>query len=143
MKVKTKTLGILGTGQLGRMSALAAAELGIRVHVYGPDKDSPAEQRRFANSRGWRFALASHAGTSYLTEQDIGDGGNMPGAVVYERDGDSITRKNTAVFGPGDLYCSIWNLLGLAGLTENEWTPQYNYWLRPEKLIDGGENVLG
>ncbi len=44
MKVKTKTLGILGTGQLGRMSALAAAELGIRVHVYGPDTDSPAEQ---------------------------------------------------------------------------------------------------
>lgn len=44
MKSKTKTLGILGTGQLGRMSALAAAELGIRVHVYGPDKDSPAEQ---------------------------------------------------------------------------------------------------
>ena len=44
MKVKTKTLGILGTGQLGRMSALAAAELGIRVHVYGPDNDSPAEQ---------------------------------------------------------------------------------------------------
>ncbi len=43
MKPKTITLGILGTGQLGRMSALAAAELGIRVHVYGPDKDSPAE----------------------------------------------------------------------------------------------------
>lgn len=43
MKSHSITLGILGTGQLGRMSALAAAELGIKVHVYGPDHDSPAE----------------------------------------------------------------------------------------------------
>ena len=36
------TLGILGGGQLGRMLALAAARLGLRVHVYSPDADSPA-----------------------------------------------------------------------------------------------------
>lgn len=36
------TLGILGGGQLGRMLALAAARLGIKVHVYCPDPDSPA-----------------------------------------------------------------------------------------------------
>ncbi len=36
------TLGILGGGQLGRMIALAAAPLGLKVHVYAPDKDSPA-----------------------------------------------------------------------------------------------------
>jgi 5-(carboxyamino)imidazole ribonucleotide synthase len=38
------TLGILGGGQLGRMLALAAAELGIRCHVYCPDEASPAFQ---------------------------------------------------------------------------------------------------
>src|SRR5882724_3914420 len=38
------TIGILGNGQLGRMLCLAAARLGYRSHVYGPDKDSPAEQ---------------------------------------------------------------------------------------------------
>ncbi len=38
------TIGILGNGQLGRMLSLAAARLGYRTHVYGPDKDSPAEQ---------------------------------------------------------------------------------------------------
>jgi len=37
------TIGILGNGQLGRMLALAAARLGYRTHVYGPDSDSPAE----------------------------------------------------------------------------------------------------
>ncbi len=38
------TIGILGNGQLGRMLCLAAARLGYRTHVFGPDKDSPAEQ---------------------------------------------------------------------------------------------------
>ena len=38
------TIGILGNGQLGRMLALAAARLGYRTHVFGPDMDSPAEQ---------------------------------------------------------------------------------------------------
>jgi 5-(carboxyamino)imidazole ribonucleotide synthase len=36
------TLGILGGGQLGRMIALAAASLGLKVHVFSPDEDSPA-----------------------------------------------------------------------------------------------------
>ena len=107
-------------------------------------KDPPDVQRRFANARGWRFPLASHGGGDYMTEQSVIEGGgNMPGAVVYERDGDTVYRKNATPFGPGDLYCSMWSLLGLAGLTEADWTPQYNYWTRPDKLDDGGKNVLG
>lgn len=38
------TIGILGGGQLGRMTALAAANLGYRCHVYCPEADSPAAQ---------------------------------------------------------------------------------------------------
>jgi len=38
------TIGVLGNGQLGRMLCMAAARLGFRTHVYGPDADSPAEQ---------------------------------------------------------------------------------------------------
>ena len=38
-----KTIGILGSGQLGRMLAIAAAQLGLRTHVYAPDaSNSPA-----------------------------------------------------------------------------------------------------
>ncbi len=37
-------IGILGGGQLGRMTALAAARLGYRSHIYCPDEDSPAAQ---------------------------------------------------------------------------------------------------
>ncbi len=106
-------------------------------------KDSPQVQRTFANSRNWRFRLASHGGGDYIQDQTVMDGeNNVPGAVVYVRDGKRITRKNVAIFGPGDLYCSFWNLLGMAGLNESEWTPQYKYWTRPQKMDDGGANLI-
>ncbi|MES1200928.1 MAG: 5-(carboxyamino)imidazole ribonucleotide synthase [Pseudomonadota bacterium] len=38
------TIGILGGGQLGRMLANAAAELGFDVHIYTPEADSPASR---------------------------------------------------------------------------------------------------
>ncbi len=105
-------------------------------------KDPPELQRQFANSRDWRFRLASHGGGDYIREQTVMDGAeNMPGAVVYELDGDKITRKNSCVFGPGDMYCSAWSLMGLAGLGDGDWTPQYAYWQRPDKMDDGGENL--
>ena len=37
-------VGVLGGGQLGRMFALAARQLGYRIHVYSPDDDTPAGQ---------------------------------------------------------------------------------------------------
>jgi 5-(carboxyamino)imidazole ribonucleotide synthase len=36
------TIGIVGGGQLGRMSALAAARLGYRCHILSPEVDCPA-----------------------------------------------------------------------------------------------------
>lgn len=36
------TLGVLGSGQLGRMFAIAARRLGYRIEVYSPDQNSPA-----------------------------------------------------------------------------------------------------
>ncbi len=39
-----ETIGILGGGQLGRMLAMAAAQLGYRVHIYAPEPDSVAAE---------------------------------------------------------------------------------------------------
>ena len=36
------TIGILGGGQLGRMLAVAAAQLGYRCHIYAPPGDNVA-----------------------------------------------------------------------------------------------------
>jgi 5-(carboxyamino)imidazole ribonucleotide synthase len=38
------TIGIIGGGQLGRMSAMAAARLGFRAHIFSPEPNSPASQ---------------------------------------------------------------------------------------------------
>ena len=46
------TIGIVGGGQLGRMLALAAAQLGYRVHIYAPDEAPPAAQVAAAFTRG-------------------------------------------------------------------------------------------
>ena len=43
MKMPQKTIGILGSGQLGRMLVIAASQLGLRTHVYAPAaENSPA-----------------------------------------------------------------------------------------------------
>ena len=40
MLMPQKTIGILGSGQLGRMLVIAASQLGLRTHVYAPDANS-------------------------------------------------------------------------------------------------------
>lgn len=39
-----QTIGILGAGQLGRMLAVAAAQLGYRVHSFAPENQPPTAQ---------------------------------------------------------------------------------------------------
>ncbi|USI73318.1 5-(carboxyamino)imidazole ribonucleotide synthase [Sphingomonas morindae] len=38
------TIGIVGGGQLGRMLAIAAAQLGFRSHIYAPEASGPAAE---------------------------------------------------------------------------------------------------
>ena len=38
------TIGIFGSGQLGKMMTTAAKQLGYRVHIFSPDVDTPAGQ---------------------------------------------------------------------------------------------------
>ena len=113
-----------------------------RAAVVLLSKDEPELQRRFANSRGWRFRTASHVETNYMAEQSVGEKGeNMPGMVCYVREGSKVFRKNSTIFGPGDVFCAQWPILSLAGIGTEDWTPQYNYWQRPGKLDDGGANA--
>ncbi len=105
-------------------------------------RDKPELQRRMANDRGWRFQLASHGGGRYIREQTVVPGQkNMPGLVCYQRQGKTVLRKNAVTFGPGDAYCSFWDILALAGKSARDVTPQFSYWQRPGKMDDGGENL--
>jgi predicted dithiol-disulfide oxidoreductase (DUF899 family) len=115
-----------------------------RFSVVLLSKDSPEIQQRFAHSRGWRFRMASHAGSTYAADQTVTPGEpDMPGIVCYLREGGKILRKNASEFGPGDEFCSIWHVLALAGYGEDNWTPQYSYWKKPDSkdMDDGGRDV--
>src|SRR5579875_1169409 len=46
------TIGIVGGGQLGRMSAIAAARLGYRAHILTEEADGPAAQVAAGITRG-------------------------------------------------------------------------------------------
>ncbi|MGE5723135.1 MAG: 5-(carboxyamino)imidazole ribonucleotide synthase [Sphingomonadales bacterium] len=46
------TIGIVGGGQLGRMLAIAAAQLGYRCHIYAPDEAPPAAEVAASFTRG-------------------------------------------------------------------------------------------
>lgn len=106
-------------------------------------KDTPEVQRQFALTRGWRFTMASHGGGEYITEQTVQSGeNNMPGVVCYEKKGDKIYRKNASCFGPGDLYNPLFHIVSMGGISAEEMPIQYFYWKRPEKMDDGGQNLL-
>ena len=53
------TIGIVGGGQLGRMLAMAAAQLGYSCHIYAPDEAPPAAEVSARFTRGaWDDAEA-------------------------------------------------------------------------------------
>ena len=52
MIVPGSTIGILGGGQLGRMLAIAAAQLGYRTHIYAPEASGPATEVAAGWTRG-------------------------------------------------------------------------------------------
>ena len=43
-KLPGSTVGVLGSGQLGRMFAIAVRRMGYRVHTFSPDYDTPTGQ---------------------------------------------------------------------------------------------------
>jgi 5-(carboxyamino)imidazole ribonucleotide synthase len=55
------TVGILGGGQLGRMLAIAAAQLGLRARIYAPEPDAPAGDVAPLTCAGWDDAAALRA----------------------------------------------------------------------------------
>lgn len=60
------TIGILGGGQLGRMLSIAAAQLGLKSHIYSDEADAPAfdvAQARTVGSYTDQDSLVRFAGT--------------------------------------------------------------------------------
>ena len=76
-------LGILGGGQLARMIALAAADYGVRCHIYAPESDSPAfdvAAKTFEGSYEDSVALGRFAESVDLVTYEFE---NVPAATAF------------------------------------------------------------
>ena len=90
--------------------------------------DAPAVQREFATSRGWKFPMVSHAGSTFAADMGFRTAkGWLPGVSVFQRRGDRIVRVSEASFSPGDDFCSLWHLFDLLPGGAGEWQPRYRY----------------
>jgi predicted dithiol-disulfide oxidoreductase (DUF899 family) len=92
--------------------------------------DPPQVQHEFAQSRGWRFPMVSHAGTTFAADMGYRSerGGWLPGASVFRRDGDRILRvSDTGLLAPGDDFCALWHFFDLLPEGAGDWEPKFSY----------------
>lgn len=85
--------------------------------------DAPAEQQAFATSRGWRFPMLSHAGSTFATDMGYGsaDTGWRPGVSVFQRNGRGLVRVSDSSFSPGDDFCPLWHFFDLLPRGAGSW----------------------
>ncbi len=80
---KVTTIGILGSGQLGRMLTVASSQLGLRTHIFAPDaKDSPAgEIAHYTTTADYddKIALTSFAKSVDVVTSEFE---NVPASVM-------------------------------------------------------------
>ncbi len=94
---------------------------GIHQHVIAraafaaSSPDRPSVQQKFAESRGWKFPMVSHAGSTFAADMGYVSekGGWMPGVSVFRRAAGEITRVSNAGFSPGDDFCTLWHFFDL------------------------------
>ena len=91
--------------------------------------DAPEVQQAFAASRGWRFPMVSHQGTSFAADMGYKtpNGGWNPGVSAFQRNGKSIVRVSDTVLGPYDDFCAAWHLFDLFPEGSNNWAPKFQY----------------
>ena len=91
--------------------------------------DNPETQQKFAASRGWRFPMVSHQGSSFAADMGYRgeDGSWHPGLSSFRMDDGRITRIATTPMGPFDDYCAIWHMFNLLQDGPDGWQPQFKY----------------
>jgi predicted dithiol-disulfide oxidoreductase (DUF899 family) len=77
--------------------------------------EPPDIQKKIADSRGWKFPMISHAGSTFAADMGYAsaNGGWTPGVSVFKRDGQTIARVSDTGFSPGDDYCTLWHFFDL------------------------------
>jgi predicted dithiol-disulfide oxidoreductase (DUF899 family) len=91
--------------------------------------DAPADQREFAQSRGWIFRMVSHRDTTFAADMGYrSDQGKWrPGISVFKLVGRKILRVSDAVWSPGDDFCTLWHFFDLLPDGAAGWSPKLSY----------------
>ncbi|MFS2316871.1 5-(carboxyamino)imidazole ribonucleotide synthase [Maricaulis sp. D1M11] len=165
-------IGILGGGQLGRMLAVAGAELGFDVHVYDPEPDCPASR---VATRAWSapwsdtgaiqgFADRCDAITyefENVPVEAVAIAARVstlrPGARSLELTQDRVVEKNfineagvgTVAFAPVSNLTELQEAIRLVGLPAVLKTRRFGYdgkgqaWIRTEADADTAWTTIG
>lgn len=102
---------------------------GIHQHVVSragfvvTSPDRPTVQKKFADSRGWKFPMVSHAGSTFAADMGYVSekGGWMPGVSVFRRENATLLRVSDTGFRPGDDFCTLWHFFDLLPGGVGEW----------------------
>jgi predicted dithiol-disulfide oxidoreductase (DUF899 family) len=91
--------------------------------------DPPAVQQRFARSRGWRFPMVSHQGTTFAADMGYRsrEGRWRPGVSAFRRTRDGIVRLSDTGLQPGDDFCPAWHFFDLFPEGAAGWEPRFRY----------------
>lgn len=91
--------------------------------------ETPAAQQKFAQSRGWKFRMVSHMGTTFAADMGYrsAHGGWRPGISVFKLAGQKILRVSDAAWSPGDDFCTLWHFFDLLPEGAAGWTPKLSY----------------
>ncbi|HMR30242.1 MAG TPA: 5-(carboxyamino)imidazole ribonucleotide synthase [Geminicoccaceae bacterium] len=117
------TIGILGGGQLGRMTALAAGRLGYRCHVLAPEAESPAAEVSAAFTRAaWddEAALDRFAGAVDVVTLEFE---NVPVAAVERIARQRPVRPGAAVLAVTQDRVAEKSFVNRAGVGTAAWRP--------------------
>lgn len=116
-------IGILGGGQLGRMTALAAARFGYRCHVFTPEADAPASQvSALTTVAGWddRVGLAAFAAACDVVTYEFE---NIPldAAALVGRH--AVLRPDVSILAICQDRITEKTFLGSIGVPTTPWRP--------------------
>ena len=99
--------------------------------------NTPDAQKQFARSRGWRFPMVSHAGTTFAPDMgyrlekgdDFGENSSrwVPGVSAFQMRDGGVVRVSDTDLGPSDDFCSVWHLLDMLPEGPAGWEPKFRY----------------
>jgi len=102
------------------------AQLATRAAFVVSSPDAPDTQERLARTRGWRFPMVSHRGTSFAADMGYsnGNGGWLPGVSVFQRRDGAVVRVSDAGLQPYDDFCLVWHLFAMLPGGPGDWEPE-------------------